>query len=1003
MSDIESDMDVDESLTPQKSSQKSSQESSQEAQTSSQNVSQDEPVENMRSHSSTKEAEPLDETDDEAKVSKKRKKDKKEKKHKKSKKEKKQKKQKKQKSDKKEISSDEEVPLKRSKKSVHTTENVCEQSRSAFESEDEVGKNDTEDEILKDLNDDFNADKDDDEPVDDTPASDDDEELPDDATKDNDELPEDSDKENKDKNVDEDEEVNDEEEPDDEDLDEDGLPKPSQVSDDDIDAETDEDMPKPNDSEDPADEDFENYSSQSDPKQNAKEERIRRRKELAKKFAHHAKDTNNLFRLLSVPYATEDGTSSISNDNLINILKVLEAMWSAGDPGDLEELDVLVRKNLGLTVEGVLSPDEVEEAVKRTPNYFVVQLQARFARAKLIDDTIEGQKYFNRLKRLSDLIWNLCRNLYQQARTQFLMMNPDKCLTPGITSVFEWQPKLAADKFKSHQKFLHFVMAKLEEKGLKRDGDKVMKPIWAKQEVVDADGKKTFISHFTHTYEYSGQNIQQFVDSCCDYNVEAEAWGDFTHNMGNRTSIATFLTYANLPCFRDIKKCRYMIAWRNGIHHLIKRKFIPYTAGSDIEAFLRDIDVDPVKPKKRVRSKTDNYELVCATYKDKDFEDFTQTPPGDIPTPHLDSVLDAQFNAKSISQEPDERIETTIKKVKETFISMAGGRSYFEGGLFDDMQVASMLIGRAGVGKSTLCYRFMDTFDRENIGTISNYVETQWAFAGIYGESIFSVWATEVGENFKMDQAELMQAIALEYISVHQKHMTAFGYDWRTHIFFAANKFPRAWKNQGNNLRRRFVISDWWLPVTEKQCSTTLAKDLEKEESKIIQKAAGLYLDMCAENRGKSFWSFCPNYFKINSKKFIGKSDPIAEFIEESDLVLRASEVPNGTVPLWEKIDFRDTFRNWLNSSGRKNPTAWAFKEDDYKLVFEDYPEIKILKNQADWEKEKIFDKYKAGEWFYGIAKNTTNIHFTPSVAPNSYTPTNRDPVASRPPRTDNS
>lgn len=90
----------------------------------------------------------------------------------------------------------------------------------------------------------------------------------------------------------------------------------------------------------------------------------------------------------------------------------------------------------------------------------------------------------------------------------------------------------------------------------------------------------------------------------------------------------------------------------------------------------------------------------------------------------------------------------------------------------ENWQIAVLLIGHSGTGKSTILKYLRQFFRIENVGILSNNIERQWAMSSLFGKDI--IIGYEVKADFRWDQAEFQQCAACEELLVAQKHRDAF-------------------------------------------------------------------------------------------------------------------------------------------------------------------------------------------------------------------------------------
>lgn len=687
-------------------------------------------------------------------------------------------------------------------------------------------------------------------------------------------------------------------------------------------------------------------------------------------------EAKKTFKVLHDAFFHSNGEITVSKEDVIKYLEGLEEFWSLrkdADPYDTNEKIILARINMGLAARGNVSPDEIERAISRNIHFTLSVLEHRFVQHGLLQNgSKESAIYEERFKRLYDLIHSMVWMVYHDSRTTFRLENHEKSLNASI-SMLQWEPKTSLENAKRHQKFLVYVMRKLEEGDYRRYGEDVYKAIWT---AVDEEHP---ISYFTNAWEKKC-SVQEFVDSCCSENINFETFLDMTAVLGTRTQVATFLTYFQSPSFPDLEQCRYMLSFKNGILHIDKGIFIKYSEKHKIVDSDMDSDIPRIDIKKRNSKDKGLFGLsskyVSASYIDLDFEDMTVQAlenPLNIPTTAMDSVLNWQIQGYTQEQQD---------QIKGTYYGLLG-RSLFWGGEHDRWEVALLTLGKGGTGKTTIYNTVMNIYARDNLGIISNNAETQWALSSLYGDEKYSTWGTEIGDNFKWAQTEFQQCVSLEYVSVAKKHMTAFTYPWRSHIFLAGNKFPDSWRNEGDNLKRRLAIFNYDEYVPKGQSDPQLPNKLYLELPFIIQKILGCYKYLVRTCGNANFWSWCDPYFKARSDECFAEIHPLMQFLkpsegrvdyvqidcevdeykeEEVDGELKNVKTGKKTVirmkPFCSKDDFVFAFSKYLKIRGDTFKTK-NFTRKYYEDIFKqnDAGQIVTLRSPEDWE--NVFEKFK--------------------------------------------
>lgn len=288
---------------------------------------------------------------------------------------------------------------------------------------------------------------------------------------------------------------------------------------------------------------------------------------------------------------------------------------------------------------------------------------------------------------------------------------------------------------------------------------------------------------------------------------------------------------------------------------------------------------------------------------------------------------------------------------------------------------------------------------------MSSNVERQWSLSSVFGPDKFSVWAPEIGEHFGFEQTDLQTCIAMEYVSIAKKHMTAFMYQWNTHFTLAGNVFPLKWKDQGDNLKRRLAMASFETPIESDSVDGELSKQLYEQTPMMLQKLIRCYL-LLAENFGTtSFWNWCPDYFHEQSSQHLKSSDPLRAFIDSDWINLKIPVVSpsrpilddedpktvttNSHRPFCKKTDFEAQFHRYCKEN---NLNRTRLTPAVYGPVFTD-KKISILKTPKEWKGTDVPDHLipkTNGESLFGVGLLRSMDNF-PSKGQFNYSSSSRD------------
>ena len=379
-------------------------------------------------------------------------------------------------------------------------------------------------------------------------------------------------------------------------------------------------------------------------------------------------------------------------------------------------------------------------------------------------------------------------------------------------------------------------------------------------------------------------DIPEFVYKLADKQIRHDMWKDLTSKGSGFRDVINHLTVCIDPQFPEVKKCRHMWSYRNGIFlgkaldPLTKEytcKFLPYESNE----FKK---LDPT--------------LASCKYFDTDFEDFSMMEDWfDIPTPHFAKILNYQ------------RLPEDVQR----WAYVLAGRLCFDVGDLDGWQIIPFYGGIARSGKSqALTSVFKQFYEAEDVRTLSNNVERKFGLASIYDGFMFI--SPECRETMALEQAEFQSMVSGEDVSIAVKHEKAKSIQWTTPGVMAGNEMP-GWRDTGGSILRRLVTFNFVRQV--KDADATLPQKLKCEVPIMLQKCVRAYLDYALHKyRGVgNIWDILPRYFLEVRQEIEEQVSPLDKYLNSSEVIID----PDARVPL---SVFQDAFQFFAkNRCGERN------------------------------------------------------------------------------------
>ena len=350
-------------------------------------------------------------------------------------------------------------------------------------------------------------------------------------------------------------------------------------------------------------------------------------------------------------------------------------------------------------------------------------------------------------------------------------------------------------------------------------------------------------------------SIEEFVYGVVNKEYQLDLWKKMTKQGSTIKQIAGLLEKQKDLQFPDIKKCRHLWSFKNGLFFgkqwspdegAYISKFYPYNSDQCLH-------LEPT--------------MVSAKYFDLDFVDHSKTKDWyDIPTPNMQRVLDYQGFPESQSR----------------WMYIFAGRLCFDTGDMDRWQVIPFLKGIAKSGKSTLLTKvFKKFYSTEDIKVMSNNIEKKFGLQAIYDSFMFI--APEIKHDLALDQAEFQSIVSGEEVAVARKNERAITVEWKSPGALAGNEIPN-WKDNSGSIMRRIIPFDFMRQV--KDADPDLELRLEFELPAILEKCIRAYLETVKCVGKKDIWKIVPRELKEAQIKMAAATNVLYDFLTSDDRVV---------------------------------------------------------------------------------------------------------------------
>lgn len=387
--------------------------------------------------------------------------------------------------------------------------------------------------------------------------------------------------------------------------------------------------------------------------------------------------------------------------------------------------------------------------------------------------------------------------------------------------------------FKNHQQLLRLFTQRIRTLGYQKKNSALYKP------VCTSEGRATF------SFEYVC-DIKDFVYK--EASPDTIIWDLLTENRSNADTCIKHLTACTEEHIVHLKRDQSWFAFANGV------------LDANTETF-HDYDTlqgrSPLPP---------GYS--CAVYHAAVYDAGDAKHVSDIDTSAIETILDAQD------------MDAAVKFIFYALI----GRMLFPAGKHDAWQFWVHLIGVGGSGKSTLLEVISKIYDGQDVGVLESKGQENFTFEHLF--ETFFILVHDVGESCNLSATQLFTMISNERCTVARKFKTAVSMYWNQQGMMAGNAYP-PWLDPGGAASRRFV--SFWFPNLVMGSDPNLHTKLKLQIPNMIKKGLKAYFQLLSRTRPdgimQDIWAegVLPLYFHERKKDFMRQSNPLQQFLEDSE------------------------------------------------------------------------------------------------------------------------
>jgi len=481
-------------------------------------------------------------------------------------------------------------------------------------------------------------------------------------------------------------------------------------------------------------------------------------------------------------------------------------------------------------------PESVESRYKKYIHMLTTLLQ--HAKDNVTEDTDDLQVHMEQAIHSCKSMYNtLTHMLYQRAVTSRQMSGT--VVVPKFSTSSQTMP---FEDYKPVQKFILYLLEQCRLRHLRKndEGDMIFAPKYV-------DGN--FVHYFEPKYE-----VDRFVHLCLYSSNNQVLWYWATCGANNTTAAAKYLSNCIDDSLPIIQRQRTLFAFQNGVFDASIPQFF-VTAGSDSDWPHKTSNIDPTHV-------AVNYIQLTPDPGNMDFVD----DPMKIPTPHFDSILVSQkFN----------------DEVKLWMYAMLG-RLVFPAGELDNWQVMAFFKGRANTGKSTIIDIVSNFWSKLDVGTLNTETGKTFTLEHLYKSLVF--FARDVDEKLSLSQTRWNSMVSNESIAVERKFKTALEVKWNVPGAMAGNvDLPYA--DRSGSMSRRLLI--FLFSERVQKTDTRLVEKCKDQLGALLIKCVLSYLLVVKKFGNVGIWTpgVLPKFFHSNKEQLMMRSDPVAAFVKESNMV----------------------------------------------------------------------------------------------------------------------
>lgn len=392
-------------------------------------------------------------------------------------------------------------------------------------------------------------------------------------------------------------------------------------------------------------------------------------------------------------------------------------------------------------------------------------------------------------------------------------------------------------KMRSRIEYLEYTLQRLTILNLRRrDGDLYKEIIYN--------------GHRTQSYEIY-MSIDSFVHNVAGVYTNRAMWHMAIEDSHTLSYVAGYLktvTHTDDNILPDLATRRGQWSTRTGIYTSIDNRFWEYG-----KTYINE----PTCP-------FNDPDAISTRYIDFDADPrWTTMPISDLPTPALNHIMQTQNWSLEV----------------QFWFCVMMGRLFYEVNQLDNWQVAVMLKGVGGSGKSSLLEAVMKAFHLSDVGVLQNNIEEQFGMQTFADKKVLCGY--DIRSDFRLPQTMFQSLVTGERVALARKNKSVLEIQkWTAQIIFATNTGV-GYKDDGGAITRRIIPFYFNVGIQGEMVRTDLPEQLEKELVAMIIKYNRCYLEVIAKYGKQPLQKILPPEMRRNREQLREETGDIAAFIAQ--------------------------------------------------------------------------------------------------------------------------